>query len=100
VEFYKDVPGLFSEDPKLFQTAERLSSATYEEVLSLLQKGGRILHPRAVEMAKRHSTPLVIRSFCKEHGEERTTIQEPNIASFHQKRYESDCVEKNQMNTL
>ena len=88
VEFYKDVPGLFSDDPKLSQTAERISSATYDEVLSLLQSGGKILHPRAVEMAKWHAIPLFVRSFCKEHGENRTHIGDSLLSPSPLKSYE------------
>lgn len=63
IEFFKDVPGIFSSDPKTSTTAIQLSQATYDDVLHILEQGGRILHPRAVCMAKAHSIPLHIRSF-------------------------------------
>lgn len=74
VEFYKDVPGIFSEDPKKSTTAQHLSKATYDQVLALVESGGRILHSRAVSLAKQNKIPLKIRSFCKEYGEQETLV--------------------------
>ncbi len=63
IEFYKDVPGLFSKDPKNHEDAQFLKSVTYDEALEILSQGGRILHARSVKMAKRHSIPLRILPF-------------------------------------
>jgi aspartate kinase len=88
VAFYKDVPGLFSEDPKQSEMAKQIALATYDEVLHILKSGGKILHSRAVEMAKQHRIPLYIRSFCKEHGEQETQILDTSSSLHSTKRYE------------
>lgn len=90
VEFYKDVPGLFSEDPKISQTAKQLAVATYDEVLHILQAGGRILHPRAVEMAKRHAIPLHVCSFCSKQAHQNTRIFDSTHSKSSCKMYEND----------
>jgi len=63
IEFYKDVPGFFTHDPKLYPDAELLRELSYDTALEVLEHGGRILHPRAVLMAKRHNIPLAILPF-------------------------------------
>lgn len=63
VEFYKDVPGIFDLDPKLSTKARHHSHLTYDEADQVLKKGGRILHPRCLELAKNNNLPLWIRSF-------------------------------------
>ena len=88
VEFYKDVPGLFSEDPKLSKNAKPLTSATYDEVLHILESGGRILHSRAVEMAKLHKVPLYVRSFSSHQREQETLIIDTSLPTPSEKWYE------------
>lgn len=62
VEFYKDVKGIFSADPKVDPNARHLAAMTYDEALSLASKSP-ILHPRCVELAKKNRIPLQVLSF-------------------------------------
>lgn len=62
-EFFKDVSGVFEEDPKKNAQAQLLEKLTYEETLKLLEKGGRILHPRCIQLAQKNQLPLKVRSF-------------------------------------
>lgn len=90
VEFYKDVPGIFSEDPKKSTSAIPLSHATYDQVLEILTLGGRILHSRAVEMAKKNKMPLKIRSFYSDKGDQETVVYDDNLAHTAYKQYEQN----------
>lgn len=63
VEFYKDVPGFFSDDPKTNPDAKFLSSLSYDEAIGIVSHGGRILHKRSIIMAKKHAIPLHILPF-------------------------------------
>ena len=63
VEFYKDVGGVYDRDPKLDSEAQLLSTLNYDEAQDIVTGGGRILHPRCLELAKRNSLPLHILSF-------------------------------------
>lgn len=70
IVFYKDVPGIFSSDPKNHPTADFFSKTNYDKVLSLAAKNGNgILHARSVLLAKKHGIPLVVRSFKRDHRE-------------------------------
>ncbi len=61
-EFYKDVDGILTADPRLAPNARLLDEIDYEEMLELAQQGAKVLHPRAVELAEVFNVPLVVRS--------------------------------------
>jgi aspartate kinase len=61
-EIYTDVPGILSTDPRLVPQAQLMSEITCDEMLELASLGAKVLHPRAVEIAKNFGIPLVVRS--------------------------------------
>lgn len=63
VEFFKDVPGIFSDDPKINSRAEFFPALTYDQAITIARQGAKILHHRCLEMARRNYLPLHIRSF-------------------------------------
>jgi aspartate kinase len=63
VEFYKDVPGIFAEDPKVNPQAQFLPYLSYEDALQIIQKGAQVLQERSVSLASRNGIPLHVRSF-------------------------------------
>ncbi len=93
VEFYKDVPGFFSMDPKLSPEAELLKTLSYEHALQIVSRGGKILHSRALLMAERHNMPLKVLPFDKELGIEGSLICRNNTLPQNVmiKSYENKC---------
>jgi aspartate kinase len=63
VEFYKDVPGIFSDDPKKNGNASFFSELSYEEALHITKKGAKVLHHRSVSLAFKNKLPLHILPF-------------------------------------
>lgn len=63
VEFYKDVPGICSNDPKLCSEAFVYPSLTHLEALDIVAKGAKVLHPRCIELAFRNQLPLHVLPF-------------------------------------
>ncbi|KYP79222.1 aspartate kinase [Ferroacidibacillus organovorans] len=61
-EIYTDVTGVYTADPRRVRSARKLSHLLYDEMLELANLGSQVLHPRAVETAKRHGIKLVVRS--------------------------------------
>ncbi|MBF2099071.1 MAG: aspartate kinase [Gloeomargaritaceae cyanobacterium C42_A2020_066] len=61
-EIYTDVPGILTTDPRLVPEARVLNAITCEEMLELASLGAKVLHPRAVEIARNFGVPLVVRS--------------------------------------
>lgn len=60
VEFYKDVEGVYTADPKIVPEATLLKKITYREIVEMAHLGARIVHPRAVEIAMQGNIPLRI----------------------------------------
>ncbi|MCE2696020.1 MAG: aspartate kinase [Nostocales cyanobacterium LE14-WE4] len=61
-EIYTDVPGILTTDPRLVPEAQLLTEITSDEMLELASLGAKVLHPRAVEIARNYGVPLVVRS--------------------------------------
>lgn len=65
VEFYKDVLGVYTEDPKKNSQAVLYSSLGFDEALDIMKAGAKVLHARAVALAKVNCLPLHVVSFNK-----------------------------------
>lgn len=65
VEIYTDLDGVYTGDPNVVQQARKLKDITYDEMLELSYLGSKIVHPRAVELAKKFDIPIVVRSSTK-----------------------------------
>lgn len=61
-EIYTDVDGIYTTDPRLVSKAKLLNKISYDEMLELAKLGAKVLHPRAVEIARNFKVPLVVRS--------------------------------------
>ncbi|BBA79855.1 aspartate kinase [cyanobacterium endosymbiont of Rhopalodia gibberula] len=61
-EIYTDVPGILTTDPRLVSDAQLMNEITCDEMLELASLGAKVLHPRAVEIARNYGIPLVVRS--------------------------------------
>ncbi|MEW9670788.1 aspartate kinase [Ammoniphilus sp. 3BR4] len=73
-EIYTDVVGVYTADPRIAPQAQKLDRISFDEMLELATLGAGVLHPRAVECAKKHSVKLTVRSsFSDEEG---TIIEE------------------------
>ncbi len=73
-EIYTDVTGVYTIDPHMVAGARRLSYISYDEMLEMANLGARVMHPRAVEMGKKHNIIIHVRSSFT--GEEGTIIRE------------------------
>ncbi|WOD41178.1 aspartate kinase [Nodosilinea sp. E11] len=61
-EIYTDVPGILTTDPRLVPEAQLMDEITSDEMLELASLGAKVLHPRAVEIARNYGVMLVVRS--------------------------------------
>ena len=61
-DIFTDVSGVYTADPNLVPTARLLKEISYEEMLEMARVGAQVLHPRAVELARRHRLPLRVRN--------------------------------------
>ncbi len=75
-EIYTDVPGVFSSDPAIVPDAHKLEKISYDEMLEFAYFGATVIHPRAVEIARRYKIPLLIA--LSDEDEKGTIIKEDN----------------------
>lgn len=78
-EIYTDVPGILTTDPRIVPEAQLMPEVTSDEMLELASLGAKVLHPRAVEIAKNYGVPLVVRSsWTDEPGTKVTSVAVDN----------------------
>ncbi|GLC88365.1 aspartate kinase [Lysinibacillus piscis] len=66
VIIFTNVDGVYTADPHTVEGARKLNEVSYDEMLELAHLGAPIIHPRAVELAKKFQIPVMIRSSVKE----------------------------------
>lgn len=66
VEFYKDVPGVMTQDPKYAKDVKKIDGLNYGEFSDLLNMGSTIIQKKAADFAEQYKIPLHIRSVFNE----------------------------------
>jgi aspartate kinase len=61
-EFYTDVDGIYTTDPRIVPEARKMDVISYDEMLELASVGANVLHSRSVEFAKKFDVRLQKRS--------------------------------------
>lgn len=59
---YTDVDGIMTADPRVCQEAKVINKISYSEVFQMADSGAKVIHPRAVEVARRSNIPLYIKN--------------------------------------
>jgi aspartate kinase len=67
-DIYSDVPGVWSADPRVVESAQRLDEISYEEMQELARQGARVLNAQAVEFARRRQIAIYARSTFDQSG--------------------------------
>lgn len=62
VQIYTDVDGIMTADPRIEPDAKVLKYVDYDEVFQMAEKGAKVIHPRAVELAKNGDIILQIKN--------------------------------------
>ena len=73
-EFYKDVDGVYTANPRLVSDARKVEALSYEEMLEMASAGAQVLNARSVEFAKKNKVRIHVRSSF--HDKPGTYIQE------------------------
>lgn len=62
VEIYTDVDGIMTADPRLVTNAKVIEQIGYDDIYQMAEDGAKVIHPRAVEVARRSSMILKIKN--------------------------------------
>ena len=63
VTIWKDVPGVLSGDPNVFQGTKLLNQISYEEAIELAFFGASVIHPKTLQPLQQKEIPLFVKSF-------------------------------------
>ncbi len=63
VSIWKDVPGVLTGDPRVFDNTKLLSHISYEEAIELAFYGASVIHPKTIQPLQRKEIPLYVKSF-------------------------------------
>ena len=75
-QFYKDVSGVYTANPRIVPAAHKLDEIAYDEMLELAGAGSEVLQSRAVEFAKKYGVTLEVLSCL---GEEPGTLVKKEV---------------------
>ena len=68
-DIYTDVEGVYTADPRIVPSAQKLEKITYEEMLEMASLGAKVLQTRSVAMAMNHKVRVqVLSSFTDKPG--------------------------------
>lgn len=87
-QIYTDVDGVYTTDPRVVESARRLDTITFEEMLEMASQGSKVLQIRAVEFAGKYQVPLrVLSSFEDGPGtlitlEEDQQVEKPVVSGI------------------
>lgn len=60
---WKDVPGVLTADPRLFDNVTKVDRLSYKEAIEMTYYGASIIHPKTIKPLQNKSIPLHVRSF-------------------------------------
>ena len=61
-EIYTDVPNIYTADPRLIPSAQKISQLSFEEMMEMAILGTKVLHFRCVELAAKFNIKIHLRS--------------------------------------
>jgi len=61
-EIYTDVEGVFTTDPGVCPASRKLDRISYEEMIEMASMGAKVLQIRSVELGKKFTVPIHVRS--------------------------------------
>ncbi len=65
VTIWKDVPGVLTADPRIFENPLRLDKLSYREAIEMTYYGAQVLHPKTIKPLQNKNIPLEVRSFLQ-----------------------------------
>jgi len=69
---WKDVPGVLTGDPKIFDNVTKLDRLSFLEAIEMTYYGAKVIHPKTIQPLKSKNIPLHVKSFI--HPEDDGTI--------------------------
>ncbi len=68
MSIWKDVPGVLTADPRIFEHATKLDRMSYREAIEMTYYGTKVIHPKTIKPLQNKSIPLYVKSFIDPKG--------------------------------
>ncbi len=65
---WKDVPGVLTADPRLFENVTKIDRLSYREAIEMTYYGAKVIHPKTIKPLQNKSIPLFVKSFIEPNG--------------------------------
>lgn len=65
---WKDVPGVLTADPRLFENVTKLDRLSYREAIEMTYYGATVIHPKTIKPLQNKNIPLYVKSFIEPAG--------------------------------
>lgn len=65
---WKDVPGVLTADPRLFDNVSQLDELSYREAIEMTYYGAKVIHPKTIKPLQNKNIPLRVKSFINPEG--------------------------------
>ncbi|WP_026137283.1 aspartate kinase [Candidatus Caldatribacterium saccharofermentans] len=66
VDIFTDVEGVMTADPRIVPEAQILKGLTYTEAAEIVQQGAKVIHHKAMDVAREYRVPIRVRSLNDE----------------------------------
>lgn len=63
VTIWKDVPGILTADPRIFNDTVKIDNLNYKETVELAYYGAQVIHPKTIKPLQNKKIPLFVKSF-------------------------------------
>ena len=70
-DIYTDVDGVYTADPRIVKSANKIENISYEEMLEMASQGAKVLQTRSVELGMSYGMPIRVRSTFDENNFEK-----------------------------
>lgn len=62
---WKDVPGVLTADPRLFENVSLIDRLSYLEAIEMTYYGAKVIHPKTIKPLQNKNIPLKVKSFIQ-----------------------------------
>lgn len=81
MSIWKDVPGVLTADPRLFENVTKIDRLSYREAIEMTYYGAKVIHPKTIKPLQNKSIPLYVKSFKNPEAE--GTFIGPDVDDFY-----------------
>lgn len=68
MSIWKDVPGILTADPRLFENVAKIDRLSYKEAIEMTYYGAKVIHPKTIKPLQNKNIPLWVKSFIEPAG--------------------------------